>query len=72
MVINPLDKDSQVRMYFTSRGVRTWRILVKVIACDFLAACATWRTTSHVVTGAWCSEVGICDDRVGILFVSSR
>ena len=27
---------------------------------------------SHVVTGVWCGEVGICDDSVCALFVSSR
>ena len=27
---------------------------------------------SHVVTGVWCDEVGICDDRVCVLFVFSR
>ena len=27
---------------------------------------------SHVVTGVWCGEVGICDARVCVLFVSSR
>ena len=27
---------------------------------------------SHVVTEVWCGEVGICDDRVCVLFVSSR
>ena len=27
---------------------------------------------SHVVTGMWCGEVGICDDHVCVLFVSSR
>ena len=26
----------------------------------------------HVVTGVWCGEVGICDARVCVLFVSSR
>ena len=27
---------------------------------------------AHVVTGVWCSDVGICDARVCIVFVSSR
>ena len=27
---------------------------------------------SHVVTGVWCGEVGICYDRVCVLFVSIR
>ena len=27
---------------------------------------------SHVVTGVWCGEVELCDDRVYVLFVSSR
>ena len=27
---------------------------------------------SHVVTGVWCGEVRICDDRVCVRFVSSR
>ena len=27
---------------------------------------------AHVVTVVWCSEMGICDARVCVLFVSSR
>ena len=27
---------------------------------------------AHVVTGVWCSDVGICDARVCTVFVSSR
>ena len=28
--------------------------------------------TAHVVTGVWCGEVGICDARMCVLFVSSK
>ena len=41
MIFNPLGDDSPVRMweiFFTSRGVRTWRILAQVITSDFFAA----------------------------------
>ena len=27
---------------------------------------------AHVVTGMWCGEMGICDARLCVLFVSSR
>ena len=49
--------------YSTSRGVRTWRILAQVIICDFCyySQHAIHGVHSHVVTGVWCGEVGICD-----------
>ena len=52
----------------------TWRIIAIVITCDFVASrsvhCMAY--IAHVVTDVWCGEVGICDARVCVLFVSSR
>ena len=54
--------------------MRSWRILAQVIACDFCCFFqrALYGVISHVVIGVYCGEVGICDDRVCVLFVSSR
>ena len=54
--------------------MRTWHIIAQVIACDFSASSSVpyMAYISHVVTGVWCGEEEICDDRVCVLFVSSR
>ena len=36
-----------------------------------LASWPTWHAKTHVVRGVWSGEVGICDERVCVLFVSS-
>ena len=57
--------------YSTFRGVRTWRILAKAITGDFAASrsVAYMAYIDHVVTGVWCSDVGVYDARVCIVCV---